>query len=155
MVNKKLIIGIILMVSMLRMPVIGCDEINNEIYGTWVSEDGNEMIFNNGYFVSLTNNISSKGTYTTFGDKIEILTTHLYGAYNMEEHDSRWYTIRELAEIWRYDYNYENNCLSKKNENDQSEYIDFKVIGEYSINDNKLILIIMNESSIYTKKISL
>jgi hypothetical protein len=137
---------------MSRMPVLGCDEINNIINGTWVSEDGSEMTFNNGDFLSSINSVPiCKGTYTTCDDKIYLSTTCLYGTYITEEPDSRWYTIKELAEIWGYDYDYENNILTYTFENDRYDSIIFKVIGSYSVNENNLILIIMNESSKYTK----
>jgi len=142
------------MVFMSGTSVLSCDEINNTINGTWVSEDGNEMIFNNGNYVSSTNNLNGKGTYTTCGDKIYILTTHLYGTFNIEEPDSRWYTIKELAAIWGYDYDYENNSLTYTFEDDRIDSINFKVIGSYFVNDNNLTLVILNESIIYTKGIN-
>jgi hypothetical protein len=74
------ITGILALLLVFSMSVIGCDPDSNidPLNGTWVSEDGGELMLNNGRFEIFADGPAVKGTYTTSGDKLTLQVTEIY-----------------------------------------------------------------------------
>jgi hypothetical protein len=76
---------------------------NTALNGTWVSEDGEKIVLNNGAFtISLDNVEAMKGTYTISGNNITMTVTQIHGSTLGEDASeiglspSQWYTQQQL-----------------------------------------------------------
>jgi hypothetical protein len=74
-------------------------EVVQTLNGTWVAT-GAGWTFNNGnwenFFPALNNgNPVRKGTYTTDGSKITMVTTHMHGSAMSNKLEAKWYTKSE------------------------------------------------------------
>jgi len=99
MAKKNLWLGMLVTMLIFGMMVVGCDdgstdgEADPPLNGTWITEDGLELKFNNGNFVFLANGTPiQKGIYTTSGDKMTITTTHL----NLSVTGTSWYSKAQM-----------------------------------------------------------
>jgi hypothetical protein len=115
MVNKRFWLGILVIVLVLEMMAVSCDngskDDNNNgnggggktdfaLNGIWVSvTDGYESTYDNGNWVGSVNGILwEKGTYTTDDGKIIWKRTHMWGKGTFSSYglDTKWYTQAEL-----------------------------------------------------------
>jgi hypothetical protein len=82
-----------------------------KLNGTWKTDDGFELRFNNNYFEFYINgNSYIKGTYTAKGGKLTTTTTHI-GSVIMGGEKSSWYSIDENEEEIA-DYSISGNKLT-------------------------------------------
>ena len=95
------------LVAAIGFSMAACDDKveNTTLEGTWVHPYGEKMILNNGGFIFAVDNVElMKGTYTTSGQIITMIVTHVKGAFFEEEaeemglEENQWYTLEEMLE---------------------------------------------------------
>jgi len=106
--NFLKVFGVIAIVAVIGFSVIGCeepDEVDRDLNGTWVGESA-ELRFNNGTFESgLDGKMFVKGTYTTSGNKITMITTHVHGNIPMIDGlELKWYSKSDLKTVLITEY---------------------------------------------------
>jgi hypothetical protein len=108
MVNKKIWLGILVMVLVFGMTVVGCDEAD-ELNGRWVNGTS-ILVFDSGDFESSPGGVrTSKGTYTVNNGLLTQQVTHIHGdSYKNTTGYSRlqstWYRQEELKTAVRSSY---------------------------------------------------
>ena len=97
MLNKKILMGILVIVLVFAMTVIGCPKAEVSFEGTWLGEDGSVFILNDGNFeVLYGDEIAFMGAYSIDEDVFYLDTTHYNGyGFGMED---ELFPIEEIAE---------------------------------------------------------
>jgi len=140
MKNKFKLFGLAVLVtaivfSFAALSLAGCDTggdpTDPALNGTWVDEDDNTLVFDNGAFV-LSGNYNVKGTFTTSGGSITLKPTHAKG------NDEKWYTKAEAIAVGATE--------------DDQRLLFSPVTNTYSISGNTLTLNAGNKSATYTKQ---
>jgi hypothetical protein len=113
MASKIFLFGIVVMILLFGMTFIGCENVDKNLNGTWLSDNGSDtkMEYQDGDFELKISGIPFiKGTYTTKGNKITTTGTHygnfalVYGlGYSMDRFPSNWFTRDELSFFYSED----------------------------------------------------
>jgi hypothetical protein len=146
MANKKIWLGILVMVLVFGMMVVGCDndstndsKTDSALNGTWVSSDGSGWAykFNNGILETSRNGKPrEKLTYTANDGKLTATKTHVYGDPAIDERlELKWYSKAEVEALGYNSQNFGFATLS----------------GTYSVSGNTLTLN-LEGTRIYTKE---
>jgi len=114
MKSKKFVLGMLALALIFGLMVVGCPESGPEldplINGTWVNDTyGQAFEFTNGNFeVSMGNLLAQKGTYSTSGNNITMVTTHVHGnflntIYEESEFNNAFYSRSEFIALSMFD----------------------------------------------------
>ena len=130
-------------------------EVVQTLNGTWVANAAG-WTFNNGnwenFFPALNNgNPVRKGTYTTDGSKITMVTTHMHGSAMSSKLEAKWYTKSEYEAAQKV----LNPDLSDESVRMASGVFFSTLTYDYTLSDNTLTLTMTREGSptqTYTKK---
>jgi len=85
-------------IALSTLPLTGCQDndpaVDSALNGTWLYQGGVEVKFDNGNFETVG---FFKGTYTTSGDNLTLIITHIHGNYySSSGFESKWYTKPEF-----------------------------------------------------------
>ena len=153
-------LGMLVFVFVFGMFVIACDSNPDDegtdpalLNGTWVSEDGITIIFDNGNYEILG---ESKGIYTTNGNKITVQATHWYGDSTDIHFDSKWYTKEEYRVALKASYvdlfgSYMSDAAIEQSVNSTIDSMFRADTTTYYISGNKLTITDDYGPSIFTK----
>jgi len=102
MANKKLWLGMLVLVLAFGMAVVSCGDdssgggTDSALNGIWDGEDGDVMTLGDGNFEISGGGYRVKGTYTTSGNSIAMIITHWGGSIRSGLDPSKWYSKNEI-----------------------------------------------------------
>jgi len=87
MLNKKFLVGMLVIVLVFAITVIGCPKSETSLEGKWLSDDGSILVLDDGIFeISFEDTVYYKGTFYTEEDMLTLTVTHLNGDnFGLEE----------------------------------------------------------------------
>ena len=150
MVNKKIWLGMLVLVLAFGLTLVGCDDGNGGggsgggggstgLAGTWVSADSILELTNTTFESRIreygTIRPFSRGNYSTNGNNMSLTVTHYSGA------------IADLSG-WLSETDFRNMGMSQA---EIDEWF-FTITGTYSLSGNTLIITLEGDSSIYTRQ---
>jgi hypothetical protein len=154
MANKKIWLGILVMVLVFGMTVVSCDNgstgnsTDPTFNGTWIDESaGTELKFNNGNFEFPE---FMKGTYTASDGKMTTQVTHYLGSEFgglLGIDDSEWYTKSQLKQAYKTEFG--GTMTETEIDKELNDWF-ASVTGTYKVDGNKLIIIMVGITQTYT-----